>query len=137
MYAHNHTDANGGSISYTTPNVTGEYKVDLWFKKSGFNEYKIYQQGSLHYTIIYINKWIQAIPSFVYYLVLIVIMIIVMGYCFATLGTGFLTGYIGLGIMAFGLLLKPDLNVNGFGEWSIWAITFVIYTMGLFLWSRL
>jgi hypothetical protein len=137
LYAHNHSDASGGSISYTTPNITGQYKVDIWFKKTGFNEYKIYETGSLHYTIIYIKAWIKQLPDLVWYLVTVVLMIIIMGFCYTKLGAGLFTGYIGLGVFAFSLLLKPGLTINGFSGWVIWAITFLIYTMGMFLWSRL
>jgi hypothetical protein len=133
----NESNANGGSINYTTANVTGAYKVDVYFKKVGYNEFQIYQAGSVHYTIYYLPLWIRQIPDFVWYLIIVVLMIMGMGFCFTVLQAGLLTGYIGLGIFAFGLLLKPDLMVNGFSGWIIWTITFIIYTMGLFLWSRL
>jgi len=133
----NESNANGGSINYTTANITGAYKVDVYFKKTGYNEFKIYQAGSIHYTIYYLPIWIRQIPDFVWYLIIVVLMIMGMGFCFTVLQAGLLTGYIGLGIFAFGLLLKPGLMVNGFSGWVIWTITFIIYTMGLFLWSRL
>ncbi len=136
-FTQNVTTAGGGTITYTTPNITGEWKVDVWFKKTGFRSYQLFQTGSLHFTIIYLPSWLDAIPDFVWYLVLIVLMIIIMGFCFVVLGAGLLTGYIGLGVFAFGLLMKPDLTVNGFSGWVIWSITFIIYTMGIFLWSRL
>lgn len=135
--AQNESNANGGSINYTTANITGAYKVDVYFKKTGYNEFKIYQAGSIHYTIYYLPIWIRQIPDFVWYLIIVVLMIMGMGFCFTVLQAGLLTGYIGLGIFAFGLLLKPGLMVNGFSGWVIWTITFIIYTMGLFLWSRL
>jgi len=137
IFTQNDTNAGGGTITFTTPNVTGDYDVEIWFKKTGYPQYQLFQTGSLRYTIIYIQAWIRAIPDFVWYLILVVIMIIIMGFCFTVLGTGLITGYIGLGVMAFGLLLKPDLTVNGFSGWVIWTITFLIYTMGLFIWSRI
>jgi hypothetical protein len=137
LYSQNTSNAHGGSISYTTPNVTGTYKVDIYFKRVGYNEYKLFETGSLHYTLYYLPIWIRQIPDFIWYLIIVVLMIIVMGTCFTMLSTGLLTGYIGLGVFAFGLMLKPGLAVNGFSGWVIWAITFLIYIMGLFLWSRL
>lgn len=137
LYNGNASTATGGYLNYTTPNVTGEYRVELYFKKIGYPEYKIFQLGSLHENIIYLKAWIRAVPDFVWYLVIIVLMIMTMGFCFTQLNTGLLTGYIGLGIFAFGLLLKPGLMVNGFNGWAIWATTFILYTMGMFLWSRL
>jgi hypothetical protein len=136
-FAQNVSSASGGSITYNTPNITGDWKVDIWIKKVGHPAYKLFQQGSIHYTIIYLPQWIDAIPDFVWYLVIIILMIMGMGFCFTVLNAGLLTGYIGLGIFAFGLLMKPGLTVNGFSGWAIFAVTFMLYTMGLFLWSRL
>jgi hypothetical protein len=137
LYSGNASTATGGYLNYTTPNITGQYKVELYFKKIGYTEYTIYKLGSLHYTIIYIKAFIKQLPSFVWYLVIIVLMIMIMGFCFVKLGTGLLTGYIGLFVFAFGLLLKPGIVINGFSGWAIFALTFLLYTMGVFLWSRL
>jgi len=137
LNSQNQSTSSGGSLTYTTANITGTYKVDVYLKKIGYNEYKIYETGNLHYTLYYLPIWIRQIPDFVWYLIIVVLMIIVMGTCFTMLSTGLLTGYIGLGVFAFGLMLKPGLTINGFGGWVIWAITFLIYTMGIFLWSRL
>ena len=133
----NASNPGGGSLTYTTPNVTGDYEVEIWFKKTGYPAYQLFQTGSLRYTILYIQAWIRAIPEFVWFLVIIVISIIIMGFCFTVLGTGLITGYIGLGVQAFGYLMKPDLMVNGFSCWVIWTIGFLMYTMGIFIWSRI
>lgn len=134
LYNGNASTSTGGYLNYTTPNITGRYKVELYFKKIGYHEYKLV---SLQYTIITIKAWIKAIPDFVWYLVIIILMIMIMGFCYTKLGTGLITGYIGLFVFAFGLLMKPGLTVNGFSGWAIFATTFVLYTMGMFLWSRI
>jgi hypothetical protein len=137
LYNGNDSTSTGGYLNYTTPNITGQYRVECFFKKTGYSEYELFQMGSLHYAIIFLKAWLKQIPDFVWYLVIIVIMIMVMGFCYVRLGTGIITGYIGLGIMAFGLVMKPGMVINGFPVWGIFATTFILYTMALFLWSRI
>ena len=77
---------------------------------------------------------------------MIILMMIGMGFCMLYFGTGVITGYVGLGIMAFMLSLHDitvDTGVGGLGTeimlngWVIFGITFLIYTALIFLWSRI
>lgn len=131
----------GGSVSYIIPNITGKWTVEAWFKKTNFSAYEVTQEGSFTFTISYLQKWLQDIPDYAYYIVVLIIMLIVMGYCMMSLGTGLLTGYIGLGVMALAFLLHPvtlevtrTYSVSG---WAIWGMTFIIYSIGLFIYSRI
>jgi len=47
------------------------------------------------------------------------------------------TGYVGIGIIAVGLMLKPDLAVAEISGWVIMVITALVYTLALFVWSRI
>lgn len=132
----------GGSLSYNVPNVTGRYAFECWFKKDGFDPYELSQTGSFEKLLVFFQDWMKQIPDEGIYLVLVVIMMIVAGFCFMYLGTGILTGYIALGIMAIGLLFVGDVNVPignavTISGWIIFAITFIVYTFAIFLWSRM
>jgi hypothetical protein len=64
-----------------------------------------------------------------------------MGFFMRYFASGIVTGYIGLGIFAIMILLKDFSVPMGVGNpipaWLIWAITFMVYTMGVFLYSRI
>jgi len=141
LYSENNTaSASGGSIDYFVENNTGKYKMDAYFKKENFSEYEVIQAGST----IWFLSWgglatsglTEGIPDFVYLLVIVILCAIAMAFFMPMAGLG--TGYIGIGIMAFGLILKPDLMLSdGSTGWMILAITTLVYTLALFLWSRL
>jgi hypothetical protein len=138
----NGSNACGGSLSFNIPNISGRWSVEAMFKKENFSAYEVIQEGSgLDYVIEYLQEWVIQIPDMAYYFVLIVITLFIMGFCMIRLGTGLLTGYIGLGVMALGILLHPfTINITqGFNPsgWVVWGITFLVYTIGLFLWSRI
>ena len=135
-------NAGGGTLSYNVPNVTGRYAFHCWFKKINYSAYELSQTGSFDKFLVYFEQWMADIPDYAYYIVLIVIMMIVSGFCFMYLGTGILTGYIALGIMAIGLFITDDVSIaigsnTNISGWVIFAITFILYTVGLFLWSKL
>lgn len=137
----NKTGDYGGSINYTTPNVSGKYEFQCFFKKTGFDEYEFGQTGSLVQFIYFIRQALASFPDYAWFIVTIILMIIGMGFFMRYFGSGIVTGYIGLGIFAIMLLLK-DISVpmgvgNPISGWLIWAITFMIYTMGVFLYSRI
>jgi hypothetical protein len=137
----NDSNACGGSVSYTIPNVTGKYSIEAWFKKTNFDAYEVSQEGSFTYFVTHLQQWLQGIGDMAFYFVLLIIMLIVMGYCHLHLGTGLLTGYIGLGVMALGLMMHSvtiyvsrTFSIDG---WVVWGITFLTYTIGIFIWSRI
>jgi hypothetical protein len=131
----------GGSISYTVDNVTGTYRISCYYKKTNFSEYEVSEEGSRYYFIDVIGLLsgpaFAEIPDWIFLAIIIIIMAIVMAFIFPYAGIG--TGYVGLGIMAMALVLKPDLYlaVTGIAGWAILAITTLVYTLALFLWSRL
>jgi len=128
--------SSGGSINYTIPNVTGRYSIECWFKKQGYEPYEVLQEGSIITFIEKVKKGLEDFPDFAYFVVLLIIMVMVMGFFMIYFSTGIITGYIGLGVMAIGLLLK-GVTIGGVSGWMIFFVTFVLYTMGVFLWSRL
>lgn len=145
IYSETKTTSGGGSISYTisdinVSNITGKYKIECWYKKTGMDPYEITQTGS---TIVYLD-WgglttspvFQLIPDWIYLLALVIIMAIVMAFALPFAGLG--TGYIGIVIFAIGLMLKPDLTTGaGVDGWTILLITALVYTIALFIWSRI
>jgi len=136
LFYQNNTDAGGGSINYTIPDINGKYSIECWFQKDGYKPYQLAQEGSLEYFIVEFKEWMGEIPDFAYYIVVLVIMIILMGFFYMYLNTGILTGYIGLSVMAMALLLKP-VTIDGVSGWIILGISFIMYTIGIFLWSRI
>ncbi len=68
-------------------------------------------------------------------------MIVGMGFFSYYFGINVLTGYIGLGIFAMMLLLKDiTISIGGGATtsgWLIWTITFLMYTMGWYLYSKI
>lgn len=145
IYFSNQSNAGGGTISYTTPNITGRYMAECAFKKTGYLEYKLGQEGSFGWVIQHLQEWMQSIPDWAYMFVLTIIAAIVMGFFMMYLGTGLMTGYIGIGIYVMGFLLHPveivvdhpGALVSTVSGWAIVTILFIVYTIGLYLWSRL
>jgi hypothetical protein len=136
LYSNNvTTQSSGGTVAYTISNVTGKYEVTVTFKKQGQPEYELQRSGSIIYWISRAQNIGFGIPDIAYFMVAIVIMILVMGYLLPY--TGLATGYIGIGVLAFLMMFTDDLTVGGVSGWMIVALTFLMYTMGLFLWSRL
>jgi hypothetical protein len=131
----NTTASGGGTLSYNFTNQTGQYRILITVKKIGFDETSIFQQGSLVYWIALAQMSLSAIPDIAFILVLLVLMILVMAFLLPYAGIS--TGYIGLGIFTFGLMFKPDLVIYGISGWVILTVTFLMYTVGIFLWSRL
>jgi hypothetical protein len=136
IFYQNDSNAGGGSISFTIPNVTGKYAVKCYFKKTGFPVQELGETGSLIHFIQYFQQWMHGIPDYAYYIVLLFIMVVAMGFFFMYFGTGISTGYIGIIIFAIGLFIHP-VTINGISGWIIFAITFIMYTIGIFLWSRI
>ena len=69
-------------------------------------------------------------------------MIVIMAYLLPYAGVA--TGYIGIGIFGFALALKPDLTltmspngVDPVSGWWILVLMSVVYTIALFIWSRI
>ena len=132
----------GGSISYTVPNATGRYYVQCYFKKEGFDEYLLRQEGgSTRIYDIFLkgilsgSSIIKLIPDWIYLLVIVIIMMLVMAAIMPYAGLA--TGYVGIGIFGFALALKPTLVVAGTEMWGILLLTAIVYTAALFLWSRI
>jgi hypothetical protein len=139
-------DPDGGSLSYTLPNITGEFHVSCYFKKFNFTEAEVNQEGSLIYFInfirgLYGNPDITGIPDTIYIIIMVIIMIVVMGFLLPYMGVA--TGYVGIGIFGFFLALKPDLAFNTglpgteLTAWAVLALTALVYTVALFIWSRI
>jgi len=139
------TTASGGSLSYTIQNVnvsnmTGKYKVECWYKKDGFDPLEVTQTGSSIFYVEYGGLrtspvW-NFVPDWVFLLVVVIIMALVMAFILPVAGVG--TGYVGIGILAFALILKPDLTTGaGVSGWTILFITALVYTIALYIWSRI
>lgn len=140
IFYQNDTNAGGGSISFNVPNVTGRYAIKCYFKKTGYPIQELGETGSLIHFIQYLKEWMHGIPDYAYYIVLILIMTVAMGFFFIYFGTGLSTGYIGLIIFAIGLFIHPisiSIGTTSVSGWIIFAITFIMYTMGIFLWSKM
>ena len=138
----NMSSSSGGSLSYTFPNITGKYMVKIFYKKQNFSLYEIglsTSSGTIFYWIdwggLSENENLKTIPDFIYFMVLTIIAMLVMAFVFRFAGLG--TGYIGLGIYAFGLIINPSLEVAGILGWYILIITAIMYTVGIYLWSRI
>lgn len=144
IYNGNTTDqAGGGTLSFLMPNTTGRYRVQTYFKKIGFPIYEIgYSEGGCD--IFHIsggggladNAMIQAIPGWVYMAIVLIIAAFVMAFALPMAGIG--TGFIGIGIIGFAMILKPDLIMDdGTTGWVILTITTLVYSLGVFVWSRI
>lgn len=145
LFTDTKTTASGGSISYAIQNVnisniTGKYKINCWYKKDGFDPIEVTQTGS---SIFYLEwgglrtspVW-DYIPDWVYLLVVVIIMALVMAFILPVAGVG--TGYVGIGILALAMILKPDLTTGaGISGWAILFITAFVYTIALFIWSKI
>lgn len=135
----------GGSLHFYIVNNTGEYHASCYFKKFNFTETELTGEGGIR---VWFISWggletspvFRAIPDWIYLLIIVIIMIIVMAFLLPFAGLA--TGYIGLGIFGFGLALKPDLALTvGPGDpisgWLIFVVTAIVYTLALFIWSRI
>lgn len=136
------TDNNpaGGSLDYTIPDIYGKYRFDCVYKKNGFQEYEISQTGSIIIFYVEAKASLESIPDYAWYIITIVAMAAGMGFFMRYFGTNIIVGYIGMGIMAMMFMLKDvTITASGieFSGWAILGITFIMYTMGVFLYSRL
>ena len=139
------TQSSGGTISYTISDtnislISGKYKIEAWYKKEGYSAFEVTQTGS---TLVFLEYggfgdspvW-DYIPDWVYLLVTLIIMALVMAVLLPIAGLA--TGYIGIGIFAVALMLKPDLIMDsGISGWAILTLTALLYTIALFIWSRI
>jgi hypothetical protein len=140
LNSQNESDACGGSIDYTIPNVTGKYVFKCFYKKIGYNEYEIGETGSIITFFAQLKQGLASVPDYAWFLIIIIVMLVGMGFFSYYFGIGMITGYIGLGIFAIMLMLKDVTTVASgieFSGWLIWAITFLLYTMGVYLSSRI
>lgn len=145
LYFVNNTDADGGTISYEVPNETGRYVADCAFKKTGYALHHLGTESSMAWVIQHLQEWMQTIPDWAYMFILTLIVAVIMGFLLTYMGTGLLTGYIGIGIYVMGLLLhpvtitvsEPSALVSEVSGWAIVTILIIVYTMGLYLWSKL
>jgi hypothetical protein len=141
IYNSNQSNPGGGTLSFTVPNVTGRYAAEFWFKKIGYAPYKVIEMASILYSIQQVKKALDSFPDYPYFIAILVIMAICMGFAMPYAGIG--TGYVGLTIFAIALLLKPlSIVINGdtgqtIDAWWIWSVSFLMYSAGIFLWSRL
>ena len=141
LYSLNESDTCGGSINYTIPDVYGKYSFECYYKKQGYNIKEVGEVGSIITFYVKLKQGLQSFDDYAWFIITIILMIVAMGFFMRYFATGIATGYIGLGIFAIMLLLKdieiyvgPKDPVSG---WLIWAITFLLYTAGIFLWSRI
>jgi hypothetical protein len=137
----NESSACGGSIDYTIPNVTGKYAFKCFYKKTGYDEKELGETGSLIKFFTNLKQGLVSVPDYAWFLITIVIMLVGMGFFAHYFGPGILLGYVGLGIFAIMLMLKDvSINIGGtttISGWMIWAITFILYTMGVFIWNHI
>lgn len=134
-------NAGGGSLDYTIPDVKGEYRFVCVYKKDGFPLYEVGQTGSIIHFYVAIRTSLASIPDYAWYIITIVVMMAGMGFFTKYFGANIIVGYIGLGIFAMMLMLKDfsvDIGTSSpISGWAILGITFLVYTMGVFLYSRL
>ena len=137
----NESDACGGSINFTIPNATGRYSFKCFYKKEGYDEYEISETGSVIQFYTHLKETLVSVPDYAWFLIIIILMIVGMGFFSYYFGINVLTGYIGLGIFAMMLLLKDiTISIGGGATtsgWLIWTITFLMYTMGWYLYSKI
>lgn len=136
----NLTNSTGSHIRYDFANITGQYSVDLWFKKAGFQKYQLFQSGSIPQFISALRQWVWGIPDVAYLIALTFLVMVLMAFFIAYFNTGLITGFIGLGIYFMGFLMHPiTIIVDGtpISCWIIFVITTLMYSMGVWLWSRL
>jgi hypothetical protein len=66
----------------------------------------------------------------------LIIAAFVMAFALPMAGIG--TGFIGIGILGFAMILKPDLIMeDGTSGWVILTIVTLVYSLGVFIWSRI
>lgn len=137
----NESDSGGGSLQYTIPDVLGRYAFKCYYKKIGYPEKQLGEIGSLIYFYLALKETLETVPDYAWYLITIVITIVAMGFFIRYFGATVMVGYAGLGIMAIMFALKNvTIYVSDtvyFSGWIIWGITFFVYTMGVFLYTRL
>jgi hypothetical protein len=139
LYEGSGNNSYGGVLSYNVSNVSGDYKVEVYFDREGYDTIYLLEEGSRFYFIswggFFTSPVFLEIPDWIYVLVLVIIMIVVMGFLFPYMGL--MTGYVGIGIFALGLALKPELAMSGVSGWFILVLMGLVYTIAIFLWSRL
>jgi len=131
----------GGSLNCTIGDQEGRFKVEAYFTKIGFPEVEVSEEGSRIYFFGNLSVWFpelyENIPNWIMVVVLLVVAAAIMAFMFPFAGMG--TGYVGLGILAFGFSLPmfEGIQMGGVGIWPILAISAFMYTMGLLLWSKI
>lgn len=136
LYAENITDQpTGGTIDYTIANNTGKYSFTCRFKKEGFPVYTFGTEESCRIYYIYLpdRGWgIENIPSFIYMLITIVLMIGATG-LLAMVGAGEASGFGGMGVMAIMFTINPGLLVGGISCWFVLLVAVIVYGAFLFV----
>lgn len=136
LYAENITDQpTGGTIDYTIANNTGKYSFTCRFKKEGFPVYTFGTEESCRIYYIYLpdRGWgIENIPSFVYMLFTIILMIGATG-LLALVGAGDASGIGGMGVMAIMFAYNPSLLIGGISCWFVLFAAVVVYGTFLFV----
>jgi hypothetical protein len=141
LYAENITDQpTGGTIQYTINNETGKYSFTCRFKKEGFPVYTFGTEESCRIYYIYLpdRGWgIENIPSFIYMLITIVLMIgatglLAMG-LLAMVGAGEASGFGGMGVMAIMFTVNPSLLIGGISCWFVLLVAVIVYGAFLFV----
>lgn len=138
----NESNPEGGTISYTLPNITGQYSAAIYFKKTGFNIIQLSELSDFGYAIFQGITALQGVPDFVFYLVIIIISMLIMGFLTYYLGPNLIIGYVGLLIMSMAMLIRPfSILVNStlppISGWVVIGVTFLLYTGAIYLWSKI
>jgi hypothetical protein len=129
----------GGSLNFTTPNVSGRYDLTAWFKKQNFSEYRFsYGQGCRDYYITYedIREAAEDIPENVYIIVTIVLAIAAIG-LLLKMGAGELSGLAGIVVMVIMFFFRPDITIGDLSIWYIMITTGIVYAVLMFLRGRI
>jgi len=136
LYFYNDTThPGGGSITFTTPNVTGKYAVECTFKKEGFDEYTFGVGGICRLFYIYwldVQDDLELIPSVVYIFITIFLVIAAMG-MLIRLGAADAAGFVGLIVMGIMFALRPSLMIAGVSCWFILIACGIAYACLMFI----
>jgi hypothetical protein len=134
LYSQNISVSSGGSISFTTPNITGKYSFVCTFKKTNFSAYTFGAEDGCRIYIIYwrIITAVEGIDPFVWLVITIVLMIAGTGMS-AKFGAGDLSGIVGLSIMGGMFALRPELTFSGVSVWFIFLASAIAFLIVMFL----
>lgn len=138
VFSQNNSDAGGGSISFTSENNSGRYRLDCWFKKDGFDEFQFgSSDGCREYIITWeeLTESLEDIPDDIMFLIIICLAIAAVG-VLISMGAGELSGLAGLIVMGIGAMLAPGLMIGEMAFWQVVLVAGIAYFAILYVLGR-